>query len=105
MGTVSRIKPTLSFPIGRPFKVHDQFNGPLRGEWYFRTVRDGTLFGPFLTEMLAADAMEETAKIEPFQDVYRSWWWTDLKGIGHGPFKTVQEADAAIVVYLNEDTK
>ena len=102
MGTVSRINPTLSFPIGRPFKVPVQFNGPISGEWYFRAVRDGKLFGPFMTEKLAADSMEETAKIEPFQDVYRSWWWTDLNGQGHGPFKTLQEADASIVTYLSE---
>lgn len=100
----SRINPPLSFPIGRPFRVPDEFNGKVRGTWYFRAVRDGKLYGPFFTEMLAADAMEETAKIEPFQDIYHQWWWTDLKGIGRGPFRTVQDADAAIVTYLNETT-
>lgn len=48
MGKLYHITPTLHFPIGRPFEVKDPFNGNQRGTWYFRSIRDGELQGPFM---------------------------------------------------------
>ena len=43
-----QIFPDLSFPIGQVFEVPDQYNGNMRGTWYFRSHFSGTLHGPFM---------------------------------------------------------
>lgn len=39
----------LYFPIGKPFKIEDQFNGPQRGTWFYRSKITNRVYGPFLT--------------------------------------------------------
>lgn len=42
-----RIEPELHFPVGIPFQIGDQFNGPRWGNWFFRSLYSGILHGPF----------------------------------------------------------
>lgn len=50
MTNVRRIDPELHFPIGFVFEVPDQFNGNQRGTWYFRSIYNDALIGPFKHE-------------------------------------------------------
>lgn len=47
MGKLLQMNPELHFPWGRPFQVHDEYNGHQRGTWYFRSRSTGVLNGPF----------------------------------------------------------
>jgi hypothetical protein len=47
-----KISPELCFPKETVFEVPDEFNGPQRGTFYFRTT-GGTLHGPFHNEAQA----------------------------------------------------
>lgn len=51
---VRRIEPELHFPIGQVFEVPDQFNGHQRGTYYFRSIFNHQLRGPFKTPDEAA---------------------------------------------------
>lgn len=44
------IRPELHFPIGFVFEVKDGFNGHQRGTWYFRSIYNDKLNGPFKHE-------------------------------------------------------
>ena len=49
MSNVLRIEPELCFPIGTVFEIPDQFNGHQRGTFYFRSIYNWKLRGPFMT--------------------------------------------------------
>jgi len=57
MGALLQIKPDLHFPVGQVFRIEDTFNGKRRGTHYFRSVFDGRLRGPFLSETMAKLAL------------------------------------------------
>ena len=54
MGVLLKIEPELHFGFGPPFEIEDQFNGPHRGTWWFRSKMDGELHGPFENRRIAA---------------------------------------------------
>jgi hypothetical protein len=53
MGVLLAIDPDLHFPVGQVFRIEDEFNGRRRGTYYFRSVYNGHLRGPFLSETMA----------------------------------------------------
>lgn len=52
MGNLLKMSPPQHFPVGKVFQVADQFNGPVRGTYWYRTPA-GTLRGPFQDEAKA----------------------------------------------------
>lgn len=59
MGKLLRINPELHFPWGTAFQVHDEFNGPRRGTWYYRSPFSGQLRGPYENRDAAEFYMEK----------------------------------------------
>lgn len=57
MGTLHEIHPELHFPVGEVFRVPDNFNGKNRGTYYFRSLFNGRLRGPFLSDLMAKLAL------------------------------------------------
>lgn len=101
MGTVATMKIArfgAAFPLGKPFHAPDTFNGPVRGNWWWRSMAH--FYGPFASEEAAAEDILNFP-IEPYQDVERYWWWTAPSGHGHGPFRTLRDADISISAFVN----
>jgi hypothetical protein len=101
MGEVATIKPAkfgAAFPLGKPFHAPDTFNGPVRGNWWWRSKTE--FFGPFASEEAAAENILDQP-IEPYQDVTHYWWWAEPSGHGHGPYRTLRDADIAIAAFVN----
>lgn len=57
MAVMLAIYPDLHFPVGQVFRVPDEFNGKRRGTYYFRSVFNGHLRGPFVSETSAKLAL------------------------------------------------
>lgn len=57
MGALLFMHPRLRFQFDEPFEVEDQFNGPQRGTWYFRSKQDGEVHGPYMDQGTAAFMM------------------------------------------------
>jgi hypothetical protein len=99
-GQLLTIHPKLSFPIGKVFSSGDSFNGPVRGEWWYRHQHLG-MQGPFKSKLEAERDLLSSEAVGPWMDTYRMWWWTDANGGNHGPYLTLGEADASVLEFEN----
>ena len=64
MGKLLKIKTNMVWPWGVVFRIPDTFNGPKRGEWFYRHDHTGEVRGPFKHQSQAQLSLDLERSIE-----------------------------------------